>query len=137
MSLPDWLEPLDAALDATDRVQVMAAAWEAFAVAEQVADEVAFEDGGDELQAVIAAQASAAGRSLLPLPGAGPPVDVPPLPPGAEGLAPYVELLRHVQATLERAAAEPGAEEVGRAAVREAAGQAATAAGALLATRER
>ncbi len=137
MSLPDRLKPLDSALDSTDRAQVMAAAWEAFAVAEQVADEVAFEEGGDELQAVIAAQASAAGRSLLPLPGAGRPVDVPPLSPGAEGLAPYVELLRHVQATLERAAAEPGAEEDGRTAVREAAGKAATAAGALLATRER
>ncbi|MEJ1202804.1 hypothetical protein V9L24_36985 [Streptomyces sp. CCNWLW230] len=131
------LKPLDAALDSTDRAQVMAAAWEAFAVAERVADDAAFDDDGDELQALIAAQASAAGRSLLPLPGSGHPVDVPPLSPGAEGLAPYVELMRHVQATLERAAAEPGTDEGGRAAVREAAGKAATAAGALLATRER
>ncbi|MFB7090778.1 hypothetical protein [Streptomyces sp. NPDC056296] len=131
------LKPLGAALDSTDRAQVMAAAWEAFAVAEEVADAVAFEEGGDELQALIAAQASAAGRSLLPLPGSGHPVDVPPLSPGAKGLAPYVELLRHVQATLEHAAAEPGTDEDGRAAVREAAGKAATAAGALLATRER
>ncbi|MFD5299601.1 hypothetical protein ACFWJU_30915 [Streptomyces mutabilis] len=137
MSLPDRLKPLDAALESTDRAQIMAAAWEAFAVAERVADDAAFEEGGDELQAMIAAQASAAGRSLLPLPGSGRPVDVPPLSPGAEGLAPYVELLRHVQAALEHAAAEPGTEEGSREAVREAAGKAATAAGALLATRER
>ncbi|WP_395575776.1 hypothetical protein [Streptomyces sp. BK79] len=138
MSLPHVLKPLDAALDATDRSEAMAAAWEAFAVAEQVADAVAFEEGGDELQALVAAQASAAGRSLLPLPGSGRPVDVVPRPsPGADGLAPYVELLRHVQAALEQVAAGPGMGEEGRAVVREAAGKAAVAADALLATRER
>ncbi|MGZ3113531.1 hypothetical protein [Streptomyces sp. H62] len=136
MPLPDVLKPLDAALDSTDRSEAMAAAWEALAVAEKVADAVAFEEGGDELQALIAAQASAAGRSLLPLPSTGRPVDVPPPPPGAQGLAPYVELLRHVQAALEHAAAAPGTEEDGRAVAREAAGKAATAADALLAARE-
>lgn len=137
MPLPDTLKPLDAALDSTDRSQAVAAVWEAFDVAARVADTVAFEDGSDELQALIAAQASAAGRNLLPLPESGRPVDVPSLPPGAAGLAPYASLLSHAQAALERMAGEPGVEEGGRAAMREAADKAATAAGALLATRER
>lgn len=137
MSLTEMLKPLDAALDSTDRPQIMAAAWEAFDVAERVADAVAFEEGSDELQALIAAQASAAGRDLLPLPESGQPIDVPSPSPGAEGLAPYVSLLHHAQAALERMSTEPGVEDDGRAVMREAAGKAATAAGALLATRER
>lgn len=137
MSLPDMLKPLDAALDSTDRSQVVTAVWEAFDVAARVADTVAFEDGSDELQALIAAQASAAGRSLLPLPESGHPIGVPPLLPGAEGLAPYVSLLRHAQAALEHMSVEPGVEEGGPAVMREAADKAATAAVALLAVRER
>ncbi|MDX2839280.1 hypothetical protein PV377_09845 [Streptomyces ipomoeae] len=124
-------------MDSTDRSQAVAAAWEAFDVAAQVADTIAFEDGSDELQALIAAQASAEGRSLLPLPESGHPVDVPPLSPGAEGLTPLVSLLRRAQAALERMSGEPGVEEGGRAMMREAADKAATAAGALLAVRER
>lgn len=137
MSLPSILKPLDEALDSADRSQVLAAAWEAFAAAEWVADSVAFEEGSDEVQALIAAQASAAGRNLLPLPGSGHPVNVPSPPPGADSLAPYATLLRHVQAALEQAAANPGPDDGGRAAAQEAASKAATAAEALLATRER
>lgn len=47
-----------------------------------------------------------------------------------------MNLLHRVRAALERVAAEPGVEEDGRAVLREAAGEAATAAGALLAIRE-
>lgn len=136
MSLPEVLKPVNVALGSTSRSAVVAAAWEAFDVAERVADAVAFEDGSEELQALVAAQASAAGRSLLPLPESGRPLDVPPLTPGAEGLVPFVNLLRRAQAALERVAAEPGAEEVSRAVLRQAAGEAGTAAEALLAIRE-
>ncbi|GAA5216832.1 hypothetical protein [Streptomyces thinghirensis] len=137
MSLPNILKPLEDALASADRPQILAAAWEVFAAAERVADSVAFEEGSDEVQALIAAQASAAGRSLLPLPGSGHPVNVPPPPPGADSLTPYVKLLRHVQAALEHAAVSPGPDDGGRAAAQEAASKAATAAEALLATRER
>ncbi|MER5182646.1 hypothetical protein ABT009_30570 [Streptomyces sp. NPDC002896] len=136
MILPDVLKPLDAALDATDRTQVLAAAWETFDVAEQVADAVAFEDSSDELQALVAAQASSAGQILLPLPESGRPIDVPAPAQGAEGLAPYVSLLRHAQVALERMAAEPEVEEDGRAVLQEAADKAAIAAEALAAVRE-
>ncbi|MGC8923527.1 hypothetical protein AB7952_33430 [Streptomyces sp. PG2] len=136
MSLTDVLKPVAVALDSTSRSEVVAAAWEVFDVAERVADAIAFEDGSDELQALVAAQASAAGRSLLPLPESGRPLDVPPPTSGAEGLAPYVDLLRRAQAALERVAAGPGAEEDSRAVLRQAAGEAGTAAEALLVTRE-
>jgi hypothetical protein len=136
MSLTDVLKPVAVALDSTSRSEVVAAAWEAFDVAERVADAIAFEDGSDELQALVAAQASAAGRSLLPLPESGRPLDVPAPSPGTEGLAPYVDLLRRAQAALERVAAGPGAEEDSRAVLRQAAGEAGTAAEALLVTRE-
>jgi hypothetical protein len=52
MSLPEVLKPVDVALDSTSRAEVVAAVWEAFDVAEQVADAVAFEDGSGELQAL-------------------------------------------------------------------------------------
>ncbi|MFC7841860.1 hypothetical protein [Streptomyces sp. NPDC057382] len=124
-------------MDSTDRSRVMVAAWETFDVAERVAGAVAFEEGSDELRALIAAQASAAGRDLLPLPETGQPIDVPSPSPGAEGLAPYVHLLQHAREALERTAAGPGLAEEGRAVMQEAADKAATAAEALLATRER
>ncbi|MFC7885288.1 hypothetical protein ACFUVV_25930 [Streptomyces sp. NPDC057376] len=137
MSLPNILKPLEDALDSADQSQVLAAAWEAFAAAEWVAHFIAFEEESDEVQALIAAQASTAGRSLLPLPESGHPIDVPPPPPGADGLTPYATLLRRVQAALEEAAAGRGPDDGWHAAAQEAASKAAIAAEALLATRER
>lgn len=81
MSLPEVLKPVGVALDSTSRAEVVAAVWEAFDVAERVADAVAFEDGSGELQALVAARASTVGRSLLPPPESGRPVDVPPCRP--------------------------------------------------------
>ncbi|MFI1392544.1 hypothetical protein [Streptomyces griseoaurantiacus] len=66
MSLADVLEPVAVALDSTSRSEVVAAAWEALDVAERVADAITFEDGSDELQALVAAQASAAGSPVAP-----------------------------------------------------------------------
>ncbi|MGW1674585.1 hypothetical protein [Streptomyces sp. NPDC002324] len=114
----------------------MAAAWEAFDVAVRVADAAAFEEGSDELQALLAAQVGAEGRNLLPLPERGQPIDVPPLSPGVDGFTPYVSLLRRAQTALERLAVVPGETASGQEVMQAAAGKAATAAGALLAVRE-
>lgn len=130
------MRDLEAALDSGDSSTVLAAGWEAFDLAGRVADSVTW-DGGDELQAMAAAQAASAGRSLLPLPGTGRPHDVPRVPPGADGLVPYADLMRHLHAALIRLARHADVSAETQAVLREAAGHAAAAADALAAVWER
>ncbi|MCX5338700.1 hypothetical protein [Streptomyces atratus] len=59
---------LGAALAPAELSGVLAAAWDAFDLVERVADAVTWDGGGDELGALIAAQACSAGRRLPPLP---------------------------------------------------------------------
>ncbi|MFJ6934760.1 hypothetical protein [Streptomyces sp. NPDC101132] len=131
------LVDLGAQLDSEDAAVVLAAAWEVFQVCGGVSDAVAFEEGSDELQALVAAQKCAAGRDLMPLPTTGGPVPVPSPGPGAGGLDPYVRLLAHVEQALVRLAAT--ADSVGEGAAQvlgEAASLASGAAAALAAVRE-
>ncbi|MGW2089693.1 hypothetical protein [Streptomyces sp. NPDC001880] len=138
MTTPTPIEELEAVLGAAPEPAelsgVLAAAWDAFDLVGRVADAVTW-DGGDELEAMIAAQACSAGRQLLPLPEHGRPYELPPVPPGAAALVPHVRLLRLVQAALDRAAAAEAGE--GRAVLERAAGHARSGADALAAVRDR
>ncbi|MFE9636612.1 hypothetical protein [Streptomyces sp. NPDC006463] len=67
---------LDAQLDSEDTAAVLSAVWDMFTVATKGADAITFEEGSDELQAMLAAQQCMAGRDLLPLPQSGTPVEV-------------------------------------------------------------
>ncbi|MBT2478136.1 hypothetical protein [Streptomyces sp. ISL-94] len=96
------LMELDARLDSEDTAVVLAAAWDVFGVTAELCDSITFEEGSDELQAMLAAQKCAAGRDLLPLPQTGTPVTAPPPGPGAAGLDPYVRLLEHTRQSLDR-----------------------------------
>ncbi|HEY9373086.1 hypothetical protein [Streptomyces sp.] len=115
--------------------QVFAAAWEAFDVAGRVADAVTWEVGSDELQALVAAQSCSAGQALLPPPESGRPAETPVLAEGAEGLDPWVDLLRQVEAALVQLSDGQSAEA--RAVLVEAAGHADVGATALAAVRGR
>uniref|UniRef100_A0AAU2K102 Uncharacterized protein n=1 Tax=Streptomyces sp. NBC_00049 TaxID=2903617 RepID=A0AAU2K102_9ACTN len=135
---PSALMELDAQLDSEDTVAVLAAVWDVFTVATEVADAITFEEGSDELQAMTAAQQCMAGRGLLPLPQSGRAVEVAAPAPGAAGLDPYVRLLEHAEQSLVRVATT--AERVGEGAERalgEATKMASRAAVALAAVRER
>lgn len=132
------LMELEAQLDSEDTVAVLSAVWDVFTVATEVADAITFEEGSDELQAMMAAQQCTAGRDLLPLPQSGRPVEVTVPAPGAAGLEPYVRLLEHAQRSLVRLAAT--ADSVGEGAERAlsaATTLASRAAAALAAVRER
>ncbi|MCX4799841.1 hypothetical protein OG497_39035 [Streptomyces sp. NBC_01242] len=137
MTTPTPIEELEtalgAALESAELSGVLAAAWDAFDLVERVADAVTWDGGGDELEAMIAAQACSAGRRLLPLPEHGRPYDLPPVPPGAAALVPHVRLLRLVQAALDRVAATEAGE--GRTVLEQAAGHARSGADALAAVR--
>ncbi|MEU2134149.1 hypothetical protein [Streptomyces sp. NPDC018352] len=139
MTTPTPIEELEAALGPTPNPAelsgVLAAAWDAFDLVGRVADAVTWDGGGDELEAMVAAQACSAGRQLLPLPEHGRPYDLPPVPPGAAALVPHVQLLRLVQAALDRVAAAEAGE--GRAVLERAAGHARSGADALAAVRDR
>ncbi|MET9956005.1 hypothetical protein ABZ135_31295 [Streptomyces sp. NPDC006339] len=113
--------------------QVLVAAWDAFDVVGRVADAIAWEPEADELHALAAAQACAAGRALLPLPEFGRPMDTPAVAAGPEGLAPWVDLLHQVSAALVRLNDEQSADA--RAVLTEAARHAAVGAEALAAVR--
>ncbi len=130
------LVELDAQLDSEDGAAVLAAVWDVFTVATEVADAVTFEEGSDELQAMSAAQQCMAGRGVLPVPKSGLPVKVPALAPGAVGLDPYVRLLEHAERSLVRLAAASAGEGAEQA-LSEATVMASRAAAALAAVRER
>ncbi|TNM25894.1 hypothetical protein [Streptomyces sedi] len=76
------LDDLNRALASPRPEEMLAAAWEAFDVGLGLADAAAWEDGLDELQAVVAGQLCAEGRALLPLPVHGRPI-TPPAPSAA------------------------------------------------------
>ncbi|MFD9410152.1 hypothetical protein ACFWBN_24515 [Streptomyces sp. NPDC059989] len=109
---------LDSQLDSEDAAAVLAAAWDVLEMTTGLCDAIAFDEGSDELQAMVAAQKCSEGRDLLPLPTTGGPVTAPPPEPGAAGLVPYVRLLEHVGGALARLAAgrsEAEAQGLGRA----------------------
>lgn len=93
---------LDEQLDSEDAAAVLAAAWDIFDTITKLADDITFDEGSDELQAMVAAQQCSEGLDRLPLPPTGRPVTAPPPEPGAAGLAPYVRLLERVSASLTR-----------------------------------
>lgn len=134
--MSSMLMGLDAKLDSEGAAAVLAAAWDAFGVAAELCDGITFEDGSDELQAMVAAQKCVAGQALLPLPETGGPVAAAPPGPGAAGLDPYVRLLERVSGSLTRVSAGAPGTETAQALVR-AAELAAGAAVALAAVRER
>ncbi|MFI8105400.1 hypothetical protein [Streptomyces sp. NPDC086023] len=124
-------------LESEDTAVALAAVWEVFHLCGGVADAVAFEEGSDELQALVASQKCAAARDLVPLPTTGSAVPVPLPGPGVDGLDPYVRLLAQVEETLVRLAGT--ADSVGEGAgqvLAEAASLASGAAAALAAVRE-
>ncbi|WP_331725944.1 hypothetical protein [Streptomyces sp. NBC_01012] len=124
------MNTVDEALAASSPSTVLAAAWDALDLGVRVADAVTWDGTGDELQALTAAQACSAARSLLPLPDTGPPIplEAGEIQDGPGGLAPYVSLLGRTHGAL---AALAGTD----AQLGEAAEHAATAARALAAVR--
>jgi hypothetical protein len=120
------MEDLAAALAGGRAEGVLAASWDVLDVAQRVADAVTWAEGFDEVQAMAAAEACAAGLAGLLPPGDGEPVGV----PGdlSIAVAPCVELLelaaRRLTAVAER---EPAA----ASRLREVAGHAAGAGRAL------
>ncbi|MFE4632728.1 hypothetical protein ACFRJ1_05015 [Streptomyces sp. NPDC056773] len=74
---------LDANLESEDAGVVLAAAWGIFGMITQLAEDITFDEGSDELQAMIVAQRCSEGLDRLPLPQAGRPVKAPPPEPGA------------------------------------------------------
>ncbi|MEU5811538.1 hypothetical protein [Streptomyces sp. NPDC047718] len=101
MSSPTLMD-LSAQLDSDDTLTVLSGAWDALTVATEVADAIAFDEGSDELQALLAAQQCMEGRDRLPLPTAGRPVSAERPGLWAASLTPYVHLLQHVDAALTR-----------------------------------
>ncbi len=99
MPTPASLNDLPAALESTNATAVLAASWEAFDVGQRIADSVDWDDDGvDEIQTVLAAQACTAGRALLPLPRDGRPLPLP--EPAADSTAACAEVLRAVHRSL-------------------------------------
>ncbi|MFJ4781272.1 hypothetical protein [Streptomyces sp. NPDC088762] len=125
------LRELDSRLDSEDTAVVLAAVWDVFGVATELCDSITFEEGSDELQAMLAAQKCSAGRDLLPLPEVGAPVTAPPPGPGAAGLQPYVRLLEHAGESLHRILSS--ADSVGEGAARALSEATALASGASVA----
>ncbi|MEU7554073.1 hypothetical protein AB0B01_17330 [Streptomyces sp. NPDC044571] len=105
---------LSAQLDSDDTLTVLAAAWDVFTLAAQLSSAITFEEGSDELQAMIATQKCIEGRSRLPLPTTGEPVPAPDPAPGAAALTPYVQLLKHVGRSLTHLAATAEGSEEGK-----------------------
>ncbi|WP_159396461.1 hypothetical protein [Streptomyces sp. Sge12] len=132
------LMELDVQLDAEDTDVVLAAVWEVFGVTAALCHRIAFDEGSDELQAMLAGQKCDAGRNLLPLPTVGTAVEQPPPAPGADGLEPFVRMLTHAGQSLERLlATADSVDEGAERALREAGELAAGAAVALSRVRER
>ncbi|MFD9374118.1 hypothetical protein ACFWBH_01040 [Streptomyces sp. NPDC059999] len=94
------LEQLEDRLGSEDAAMVLVTAWDAFRMTTEVCDRIAFDEGNDELQAMVAAQKCAEARDLLPLPETGRPVTLSPPGPGTDHLVPYVRLLEHVSGAL-------------------------------------
>ncbi|WP_330334400.1 hypothetical protein OHS33_34725 [Streptomyces sp. NBC_00536] len=94
-----------------DTATALAAVWDVFGLTAELADGIAFDEGSDELQAILSAQKCEEGQRLLPLPETGPPVVAPPPEPGAAGLVPYGRLLEHVTGALTRLSAVGAADE--------------------------
>ncbi|WP_329151200.1 hypothetical protein OG275_38225 (plasmid) [Streptomyces niveus] len=126
---------LSKALDsANGATAVLASAWDAFDLAGQAADAVAWETGSDELQALTAAQACTDARALLPIPQTGRPAARPAVGREATALAPYVGLMRRTGTAL--AGLDTGEDAESRRALQEASRLAAVAADALGAVRK-
>ncbi|MFF6937691.1 hypothetical protein [Streptomyces sp. NPDC008312] len=89
------MNALEAALGSADPLTVLAGAWEALDLGERVADAVTWDEAGDDLLALTAAQECSAARSLLPLPETGGPLalEASDIQTGPGGLEPYVALL--------------------------------------------
>ncbi|MDG9723755.1 hypothetical protein [Streptomyces sp. DH41] len=98
---------LATALDADQGDAVLGAAWDAFDVVGRLADVLAFDEGSDEMQAMLVGIKCAGGRRLLPPPENGRPLQTPAASPVSAGLEPYGELLRHVGVALRRLASVP------------------------------
>ncbi|MFK4600498.1 hypothetical protein [Streptomyces pristinaespiralis] len=124
------VQDLESALDAVDDSTVLTAAWDAFDLTVGVADAITWQ-GGDELQALAAAAAGAAGRALLPLPATGSPREVPTLPAEAEALEPFVVLMSRTHAALITMADSAEGDTAAQDSLREAADHALVAANAL------
>ncbi|MFC5724157.1 hypothetical protein ACFP1Z_28720 [Streptomyces gamaensis] len=125
---PTVMHIVDAGLDSPDLTIVLASAWEAFALGERAADASAWAPGHDEVQALTAAQACAAGRSLLPLPATAS-VVAEYVPDSEHALLPCADLLLHTRNVLDQLAAATVSEGCGH--LREAAEHAGRAARAL------
>lgn len=137
MSASALLE-LDSRLDSEDTAVVLAAVWDIFTVTAEVCHSITFEEGSDELQAMLASHNCATGRDLLPLPETGMPFTPVRPGPGAAGLEPYVRLLQHAGDSLDHllTTADSVGEGAARA-LREAKGLATGASVALTRVRER
>ncbi|MEU8526637.1 hypothetical protein AB0C77_13755 [Streptomyces sp. NPDC048629] len=122
-------------LASANPLEVLAAAWDAFDVAHRVASAVTWEDGADELQALVASQSCMDGRTLLPLPESGRPLETPDIAAGPEGLDPWVDLLHEVRDALVRLG--DGESVEARAFLGEVAGYAEAGASSLAAVRDR
>ncbi|MFF4010628.1 hypothetical protein [Streptomyces sp. NPDC001717] len=109
------LTALDERLDSEETAVVLAAVWDVFGLTVELCDRIAFDEGVDEFQALLAGQKADAGRDLLPLPELGEPVTAPSAP-GTTGLEPYVRMLTHAGESLERLLAT--ADSVGEGAER-------------------
>ncbi|MFD3874299.1 hypothetical protein [Streptomyces sp. NPDC058623] len=99
------LVDLDLRLDSGDTSAALAAVWDVLDLVTELCDRITFDEGCDELQAMIAAQQCVEARDLLPLPTSGETVAPSTPAPGAAGLAPYAHLLGHVSETLTRLSA--------------------------------
>lgn len=98
---------LDTALDADQGDAVLSAAWDAFDVVGRLAAALAFDEGSDEIQAMLARIKCTEGRCLLSPPESGRPMETPVMRPGQAWLEPYGALLRHVDVALRRLASVP------------------------------
>ncbi|MDX2395257.1 hypothetical protein NJL88_35430 [Streptomyces sp. DK15] len=100
------LVDLDSRLDSGDASAALAAVWDVLDLVAELCDRITFDEGCDELQAMIAAQKCVEARDFLPLPTSGEPVAPSTPAPGAAGLAPYAHLLERVSETLTRLSAD-------------------------------
>ncbi|MDT0267648.1 hypothetical protein RM844_15275 [Streptomyces sp. DSM 44915] len=98
MPTPTSLDDLSRALADPRPEVVLTACWQAFDVGLELAHAVAWQDGFDELQALVTTQLCAEGRSLLPLPRDGDPVTPPAASPATANRC--AELLDGVRAAL-------------------------------------
>ncbi|MEU9030922.1 hypothetical protein AB0D46_26090 [Streptomyces sp. NPDC048383] len=129
------LVELDSRLDSGEVSVALAAVWDALDLVAELCDRIAFDEGCDELQAMIAAQKCMEARDLLPLPTSGETATLSPAAPKPTGLAPYARLLERVSETLTHLSAgcPPDADP---ASLRRAAGLSAGAATATARIRE-